>query len=61
MARAADAGTSQAAGWEEVADYALDWAARHAAADVRRAQTAAQPVRGGSLGERQPGGPPRPV
>ncbi|HET7564816.1 MAG TPA: alpha/beta fold hydrolase, partial [Gemmatimonadaceae bacterium] len=27
------------AGWEEVADYALDWAARHAA-DARRAQTA---------------------
>ena len=26
------------AGWEEVADYALDWAARHAAADVRRAE-----------------------
>jgi pimeloyl-ACP methyl ester carboxylesterase len=42
------------AGWEEVADYALDWAARHAAADARRAQTAAQPVRGGSLGERRP-------
>jgi pimeloyl-ACP methyl ester carboxylesterase len=39
------------AGWEEVADYALDWAARHAAADVRRAANAAQPVRGGSLGE----------
>ena len=35
------------AGWEEVADYALDWAVRHAAADARRAQTE-QPVRGGS-------------
>jgi len=45
------------AGWEEVADYALDWAVRHAATDVRRAQTAAQPVRGGSLGERRPNDP----
>jgi pimeloyl-ACP methyl ester carboxylesterase len=45
------------AGWEEVADYALDWAARHAAADARRAQTAAQPVRGDSLGERRPDDP----
>lgn len=40
-------------GWEEVADYALDWA-RYAAADARRAQTEAQPVRGGSLSEPQP-------
>jgi pimeloyl-ACP methyl ester carboxylesterase len=46
------------AGWEEVADYALDWAARHAVADARRAQTAAQPVRGGSLGERRAGDAP---
>ena len=45
------------AGWEEVADYALDWAARHAAADVRRAQTAAQPVRGRSVDERRPDDP----
>lgn len=42
--------------WEEVADYALDWA-RYAAVDARRAQTEAQPVRGGSLGERQPDNP----
>jgi CBS domain-containing protein len=35
------------AGWEEVADYALDWAVRHAAADARRAQTE-QPLHGGS-------------
>jgi len=38
-------------GWEEVADYALDWASRHT---VRRAQAAAQPVRRTSLGERRP-------
>src|SRR5918999_1452019 len=42
------------AGWEEVADYALDWAVRHAAADARRAQTATQPALRGSLGERRP-------
>lgn len=45
------------AGWEEVADYALDWAVRHAAADARHAQTTAQPVRDGSLGERRPDDP----
>jgi hypothetical protein len=40
------------AGWEEVADYALDWAVRHAATDARHAETAArQPVRGSSFGE----------
>lgn len=42
------------AGWEEVADYALDWATRHVATDARRAWSAAQqPLRGGSIGERQ--------
>ena len=40
------------AGWEEVADYALDWAVKQAAANAR-AQTTAQAVRGGSLGERR--------
>jgi pimeloyl-ACP methyl ester carboxylesterase len=42
------------AGWEEVADYALDWAVRHAATDVRHVMTTMQqPVRGGFLGERR--------
>lgn len=42
------------AGWEEVADYALDWAVRQAAEHSARAQTGAQSVRGGSLGEGRP-------
>ena len=41
------------AGWEEVADYALDWAARHAATDARRVQTSTQAVRGGPPSERR--------
>ena len=40
-------------GWEEVADHALDWAARQAA-DARRALPASRAVRGGSLGEPRP-------
>ena len=39
-------------GWEEVADYALNWAVTNAAADARRrAQAATRAVRGGSPGE----------
>jgi alpha-beta hydrolase superfamily lysophospholipase len=39
-------------GWEQVADYALDWAVTNAAADARRRTApAAQAVRGASLGE----------
>ena len=41
------------AGWEEVADYALDWAARHAVTEAPRAQAAARPVRDSSVGERR--------
>lgn len=41
------------AGWEEVADYALDWAVRHAAEDARHVQSAAQPGRDRSVGERR--------
>lgn len=44
-------------GWEEVADYALDWAVASAAADGRRrAERTTQAVRGGTLGESQPEG-----
>ena len=42
-------------GWEDVADYALDWALTNAAADTRRrAERATQAVRGGTLGDSRP-------
>jgi hypothetical protein len=45
------------AGWEEIADHALAWAARHAVPDARRARPTPHPESDGPLGERRPDDP----